>query len=150
LINVERINDIISLCCEQHRKGPAVTEEELDDLQVTTVMAMPHVDDLPPEFLCVDVHFFVVAVSNEANDYRSELIELLEPWERLKSGPSYIEVGAELGDQGAALCLFGLGEALGFWHVVTPAKLGITGEKADQLAGRGFVMCSGFDPKDVA
>lgn len=61
--------------------------------------------------------------------------------ERLQDGPSYIELGAWIGDQGLALALMGLGERLGLWSVVTPDTLGIDDEKlASHLMGMGFVM----------
>lgn len=60
---------------------------------------------------------------------------------RLAQGPSYIELGGWIGDQGLALSLMGLGERLGLWNVVTPRVLGITDqEKAANLMGMGFVM----------
>lgn len=61
--------------------------------------------------------------------------------ERLQAGPSYIELGAWIGDQGLALALMGLGERLGLWSVVTPDTLGVEDEKlATHLMGMGFVM----------
>lgn len=60
--------------------------------------------------------------------------------ERLKQGPSYIELGAWLGSQTVALLLMGLGAHFDFWEVVTPAALGITGGTAQEMMGQGFVM----------
>jgi len=33
---------------------------------------------------------------------------------------------------------------LGLWDVITPATLGLSGELAQDAAGRGFIMCTGF------
>lgn len=64
-----------------------------------------------------------------------------ETVERLLLGPSYIELGAWIGDQGLALCLMGLGEILGLWTVVTPRSLNITDEAAIQsMMVSGFIM----------
>jgi hypothetical protein len=60
--------------------------------------------------------------------------------EQWLAGPSYIAVGAWIGDQGQALLLFGLGEILRLWKVITPELLGFTGAVADDLAGNGMVM----------
>lgn len=89
-----------------------------------------------------NVHFFWVSAKN--NPTKEGLQELLEAeypsLDRLNGGPSYIEMGAELGDQGAALLLIGLGDILDLWNAVTPAKLGMEGSMAEQMAGNGFIM----------
>ena len=100
----------------------------------------------------VDVHFFEVALTDpDANrdslgaEFRSLLeVDYPQP-ERLAEGPSYIEMGAALGDQGLALMAIGLGELLGLWQAMTPAKMGISDPAmAAELAGRGMVMCTGL------
>jgi len=63
-----------------------------------------------------------------------------EPVERLAGGPSYIELGGWIGDQGLAMAFMALGNHLGLWEVVTPQTLGIEGEQADQMMGMGFIM----------
>ncbi len=37
-----------------------------------------------------------------------------------------------------------LGQVLGLWRVITPVDLGITGAKAMDAAGLGYVMLSGY------
>ncbi len=65
--------------------------------------------------------------------------------ERMAGGPSYIELGAWIGDQGLALRLIGLGAYARRWEVISPATLGFEpGPEADELAGGGFVMASGL------
>jgi hypothetical protein len=60
---------------------------------------------------------------------------------RLMEGPSYIELGGWIGDQGVALQLIGLGAILGLWDVVLPQSLGITDpETIQDMLGRGYVM----------
>lgn len=96
----------------------------------------------------VDMHFVTIAVNKEAAEKeRANFIALLNDWpdpEQLAGGPSYIAVGATIGDQGAAFELFALGKVLGIWDVITPELLGATGEQARQMAGGGFIMCTGY------
>ncbi len=103
----------------------------------------------------VDVHFFTCVVNTvSAETHRGRLMELLAgyPWgetglRALIDGPNYLEVGAALGDQGAALRLFGLGQVLGFWKVVTPQLLGYSDAgEAEEVAGMGLVLVTGYSP----
>jgi hypothetical protein len=100
--------------------------------------------EAPPH--SVNVHFFWV--SARENPTKAELLKRLAAeypdMDRLRAGPSYIELGALLGDQGLALRLIALGKLVGLWPAITPATIGASGETADQLAGAGFVMAGGF------
>lgn len=99
----------------------------------------------------VDLGLALVAVHRERVEaIREELLTLLRQFPRLNpghlpafgEGPSYIEVGAILGDQRTALALFAIGEALGFWQVVTPKKmLGdlVDDELAREMMGFGYI-----------
>ena len=89
-----------------------------------------------------DVHFFKVATINSPskNEFTDLIIKHYPNLKRLESGPSYIEIGAELGSQEIALLFLALGELLGIWSVIIPAKLGLPPE----MAGQGFIMCSGY------
>lgn len=118
---------------------------------VLEVYAMPKDNDPAFDGLeKVDMHFVTVAVNKAAAEQeRAALVALLNAWpdpERLAGGPSYIEVGGVIGDQGAAFELFALGKVLGIWDVITPETLGATGEQARQMAGSGFIMCTGYRP----
>lgn len=60
---------------------------------------------------------------------------------RMKQGPSYIELGAWLGDQQTALMVMALGKHLGYFDLLTPRDMGITDEKEVQrIAGGGYVL----------
>jgi len=130
------------------KEDPVLTTYQVGNIQVAGAWAMPHQRQFTgPQ---IDVHFMQVGIFTEhAERCRSELVTLLADYpqpERLAQGLSYIELGGVLGDQGLALCLLALGEFLGFWQVITPAVLGITGADADVLAGGGMVMASGYRP----
>lgn len=123
----------------------------LDKMQgggVLEINAMPHVSEAPDHLEAVDLEFLVIGVDRvKAEARRADLIAVLRTYpkpERLADGPSYIEVGAEIGDQGAAFQLFALGKVLGLWSIITPALMGIAGSEARQLAGQGFVMITGW------
>lgn len=153
-MNITRLFEILRDTTIQLRKGEEIIERESEDktIHVTEVFAMPHESEVT-NLEKVDCHFIIVGVDKtKALDYKEELIGILADWPaeaygtpvpKLQEGPSYIHAGGVVGDQGAALQLFALGEVLGLWQVVTPGKLGITGDSADSLAGSGFVMIDG-------
>lgn len=160
-MNLDRLYKILGETTVQLRKGEMVhgdqhlvdAVKEGRDLDkepggVVTIDAMPHVTEAPSGIEKVDLEFLVIGVDKAAAEKnRAELVEILKTYpqpDRLAGGPSYIEVGAEIGDQGAAFQLFALGKVLGLWDVVTPATMGFTGAEARQMAGSGFVMMTGF------
>lgn len=166
-MNLERLHQLLQATTVQLRKGeelegtPALVEgvkagKSLDELGggVLHVYAMPHESQARPDVEKVDLHFVTIGVDKAAAEaIKPELLTILQSYpapERLAGGPSYIELGAEIGDQGAALQLFALGQVLGLWTVITPATLGMTGPQADQMAGMGFVMISGFSTAQAA
>ncbi len=122
--------------------------ERLYSILDTTTMQLPNESEADESIEKVDLQFIVVGVNKEAAEMcRDAVIEILAEYpepERLAGGPSYIEVGAAIGDQGRAFQLFALGKVLGFWTIITPATLGITGDAAATLAGQGMVMISGY------
>ena len=163
-MNLERLYEILAETTIRLRKGEVihgdkplvdaikagVTDDNFDKLPggVVTFDMMPHEGDLRPGFEKVDCHFLVVGVDKaKAEARKAELIDLLNAYprpDRLAGGPSYIEVGGEIGDQGAAFQLFALGKALGLWGIITPEAMGFEGAEADQMAGSGFVMMTGY------
>lgn len=109
-----------------------------------------NIPDLPKEdFEIIDCVLVKVVVNKlKARAHKKDLIELLRnfPNEQLiKEGPSYIAMGGELGDQGAAFQLFALGHVLELWRLVTPITIGMTGKDAIDAAGVGWVMITGFN-----
>lgn len=142
--DVDALNRLISETTMLLRKGAVVTRKPGS----VTVQSMPHEnDDLPPFTTKVDLVLVTVGVLPIAHERRGELVRLLKGYpdpERLAGGPSYIELGGVLGDQGLALALIALGHVLKLWEAITPALLGVTGAEAQEMAGLGFVMISGF------
>lgn len=98
----------------------------------------------------VNMHFFKVSLTEMCTLTAEELKAMIVaaevgyygdiPLKRLLSGPSYIEIGAWIGDQGLAMHFMALGNILGLWDIIIPETLGITGKQADEMAGMGFVM----------
>lgn len=149
-MDLEALYKILGETTIQLRKGEVVTKTESKGLFVTEIYDMPHESEARPDIERVDLEFVVIGVDRAAAEkHRAELILILNTYpqlERLSNGPSYIEVGAEIGDQGAAFQLFALGKTLGLWEVITPSTIGATGEQAKQMAGMGFIMISGYRP----
>lgn len=142
--DIDALNRIIAENTVLMRKGAVVTRKP----GVVTVQAMPHEsEDLPPFTTKVDLTLVTVGVLPKAHERRAEVIDLLRNYpqpERLAGGPSYIELGGVLGDQGMALALIALGHVLKLWQAITPALFGVTGAEAQKMAGMGYVMISGF------
>jgi hypothetical protein len=132
----------------EYRKGAASEEKQVGSMRVVEIWNMPPVEEFQTGRIAVDVEFMVIGVDKDLAESRKADFEKLlraypEP-ERLSKGPSYIEVGGVLGDQGLAFHFFAVGKVLGYWDVITPATMGFTGDEARRMAGNGFVMCSGW------
>jgi len=163
-MNLDRLYKILAETTVQLRKGEVVTgtpelveefnnlgpDDQLQGGGVLEIFAMPHESEARPNVEKVDLSFLTIGVDKiAAEKNRAELVGIMKSYpsqDRLQSGPSYIEVGAEIGDQGAAFQLFALGKVLGFWDVITPERLGLSGEQARQMAGAGYIMITGFHP----
>lgn len=89
----------------------------------------------------VNLTFFRVAAKEEAT--KEELLSIVkEEYPTLLDGEehSYITVGADVGDQGLALMLIGLGAVLEAWKALTPELLpGIPDDLKQQMAGQGMI-----------
>jgi len=145
------VDKLIEICKEatiQLRKGDIVEKRTSGNIEVTEIYMMPHVSKASNSLEKIDMEFITIGVNREiAEKNRQAFIEICESYprpDRLAAGPSYIEVGAEVGDQGLAFQMFAIGEVLGLWKVITPARLGIIGAESRQLAGSGFIMISGY------
>jgi hypothetical protein len=160
-MNLNRLYEILNETTIQLRKGEVIHGDkplvdaikagvESDKLPggVVTFDMMPTVAEAADGLEKVDLEFLVIGVHKaKAEQHRAELIGLLNTYpnpDSLASGPSYITVGGEIGDQGAAFQLFALGKVLGLWEVITPGSFGMTGAEAQQAAGSGFIMMTGY------
>jgi hypothetical protein len=148
-MNLNRLYEILGATTIQFRKGEVIEKHTVGDaVDVVEINMMPHSDEAHPDLEKVDLEFLVIGVDKaKAEQHRAELVSILSDYpqpDRLAGGPSYIEVGAEIGDQGAAFQLFALGKVLGLWDVITPKAMGFEGPEAREMAGRGFVMMTGF------
>jgi hypothetical protein len=160
-MDIDRLYKILRETTIQLRKGEMIhgdkplvdaikTGVESDKLPggVVTFDMMPTVAEAADGLEKIDLEFLVVGVHKaKAEKHRAELIGLLNTYPdpaSLAGGPSYITVGGEIGDQGAAFQLFALGKVLGLWDVITPSLCGMKGEEAKQAAGNGFIMMTGY------
>ncbi len=96
-----------------------------------------------PEGHTADMIFFKVAKKPEAKaDAFKKLVEEEFPHWLDQKEHSYLETGADIGDQGTALMAMGLGSLLGIWTLLTPrSMLGnlIPENMIMQMAGQGYV-----------
>jgi|GEM_PF-3974504 len=134
-VDIDKLIDIIRGCLPQGAVDP---------------------EHLPDNVVVIDVHFMKVGVDlDRARARRDELVALLNdypteawghPLQRLEDGPNYMSVGGAVNDQGRALLLFAIGQALDLWSVITPETQGFTGSQADSMAGAGMVKIDGYRP----
>ena len=148
-MNLDHLQAIIDKCTLPLRKGPEAVE--CGEGASQGIVTVPHLDEAGRDLEEVDMWFLVVGVDKaKAQERKAELIELLKSYPEpvvISNGLfSYITVGAVISDRGTVLRLFALGKVLGLWDVVTPTTLGLSGERAQDAAGRGFIMCTGFNP----
>ena len=158
-MDLDKLYEILHDTTIQLRKGKPVqgTPELVGAIErgdetlpggVVTFDMMPPVEEAKNSLVLVDMELMVVGVDKaRAEAKRAEFVQIMGTYpnmETLAAGPSYITVGAVVGDQGIAFQLFALGKVLGLWSVITPASLGITGPEAAQMAGSGFIMMSGY------
>jgi hypothetical protein len=148
-MNLIRLREILRLTTIQLRKGDIVRTEAVGSVDVVHIDLMPHESEAREHLELIDLEFLTIGVDKAmAGRLKAELIAILKTYpnpESLRGGPSYITVGAEIGDQGAAFQLFALGKVLDLWDLVTPATFKLTGEEAKRAAGIGFIMITGFD-----
>lgn len=142
------LGDVVRQQAVAYRKGEIVKTEERDGMRVVTIDAFP---EAPYHGILVDMHFIEVGFTEAAADKEGFLQALKAACAdhgefgdislaRFAQGPSYIEIGGWIGDQTLALLFMALCKFHEIGVVITPASLGIFGEAAGDLAGRGAVM----------
>lgn len=103
-------------------------------------------EDKQPTGHTADLIFFKVARKNGATkkDYEELIKNEFPQWLDGKEH-NYLEIGANIGDQGMALMAMGLGNILGLWNLLTPKTMlpKSLWENDDslvkQMAGQGFI-----------
>jgi len=147
-MNLDRLYEILAATTAQFRNQAEELTIEDGPVRVVDMNINPPVSAARPSLVVVDMVLLSVGVDKVAAEkYKDELVAILKEYpepERLAGGPNYMEVGAAVGDQGAAFQLFALGQVLGLWKVITPAFFGMTGDEAKNTAGMGFIMITGF------
>jgi len=95
-----------------------------------------------PEGHTINMVFFKVAKKDGANkeDFLS-LVETEFPHWLDGKEHNYIQMGAEIGDQGIAIMCIALGHLLGIWQALTPALLlgALPDDIQKQMAGMGML-----------
>ena len=155
-----RLHDYIDDATIVYRKGEVLSETTVNGLRVVTIDNFPAL----PEGLKtgVDCHFVTVGFTEKLAEWdHQEFYDAViaagqgsyvtmtkEIWAQ---GPSYITIGAWIGDQTTAFRFMACVQAHGLGRVLTPATLGITDPAAaDASAGGGMVMLTGLkDPSTV-
>ena len=98
----------------------------------------------------IDAHFFVCAVDPAgAEAALGAVVAWCEAYpdpDRLAGGPTFVEVAEVAGDPVTAIRIFAVGEVLGLWNVITPERLGFSGTEAEEMAAKGLVMITGYQP----
>jgi len=95
-----------------------------------------------PDGHTVSVEFFDVSQQGANKDTFLDLVRSEFPHWLDGKEHSYLETGADIGDQGLAMQAMALGQLLGAWELMTPSKmLGTDVDKdiAMQMAGSGYV-----------
>ncbi len=95
-----------------------------------------------PEGHTVSVEFFDVSQQGADRDEYLDLVREEFPHWLDGKEHSYLETGADIGDQGLAMQAMALGQLLDAWELLTPTKmLGsvINRELAMKMAGNGYI-----------
>ena len=98
-------------------------------------------EQLQPIGHTVDLTFFEVAAKDADKDTFLNLVKEEFPHYLDGKEHNYLEVGADLGDQGIALMAIGLGHLLGVWDALCPNTIMpfLSKELKMEMAGMGLV-----------
>lgn len=98
-----------------------------------------------------DLMFFKVALKPDVDQVKlkADFLAAIPPEWLDGAERGYMQLGAEVDDQGLALMVMGLGAILGTWDLLTPRNMlgnTIPDEMAMQLAGQGMVTVVAKNP----
>jgi len=157
-MNSRSLYEIVEETTKIFRKGSEIERKNSKGLEVVEIYGYPPTSESEAENLMnlemIDMIFINVEVNKElAEKSRRELEIILDNYpqpERLRGGPSYIELAPNLGaEQETALRLMALGKVLGYWDIMSGKTLGLTDQEAKELAGQGLLMISGYKKPGV-
>lgn len=98
--------------------------------------------DNQPSGHTADLTFFKVSKSEDAKaeEFKAMVEKEFPHWLDSKEH-SYLEVGADIGDQGVALMAMGLGKLLDVWNLLSPATMMpfLPDDLKMKMAGQGMV-----------
>lgn len=99
-----------------------------------------------PDGHTADLVFFKIATRNSpSKDDFENLVKAEFPQWLDGNEHNYLEIGADIGDQGLGMMTMGLGSLLGTWTLLTPAMLpGLTEDLIMQMAGMGAITVQVF------
>jgi hypothetical protein len=136
-----------------YRKGEPVIERKVGDLLVPEIYAYPSLDAKHDGAPLFDVHFVLVDVDPvKAQALKEQFLAWLRTYpqpERLAGGPSYSEFAsiAQI-EQATCFRIFALGAFFDLWKIITPERMGFTGQLAHDMAEDGYVMITGYRQDD--
>lgn len=119
-------------------------------VEETTAILEPTNEVDQSKTLVVDCHFRKVGIDKvKAESRQREVAALMHQYpnqDRLKLGPSYIELAGTLfdEDQEIAIRLMALGKYLELWDIITPDTVGAQGDDADRLAHAGLITIDAY------
>jgi len=95
-----------------------------------------------PDGHTTDMIFFKVSKIGGDKEEFTELIKNQFPHWLDGKEHNYLEMGADIGDQGLAMAAMGLGKLLGVWELITPETMMIDADAplALEMAGAGFLI----------
>jgi len=108
--------------------------------------AVANPKDRQPTGHTADLVFFKVAQKDgDAVEFKRLVTDGFPHWLDGKEH-SYLETGADIGDQGVAMMAMGLGSILGTWKLLTPALLPLSDDLKMQMAGAGYISIQATHP----
>ncbi len=126
------MNDLIKYITENAIRGDCTCGRCVDSA----------VDPQQPSGHTVDLTFFKVAAQPEAKaEDLLALVRTTAPHWLDGAEHSYLQVGGDLGDQGLALMVIGLGQITGAWKALCPETMApfLPDEMKRQMAGMGMI-----------
>jgi hypothetical protein len=139
-VNSDRIVEILGGCGATLCRNGRACKREHTNLNTSE---MPLALEMDPGLEQVDCHFVTVAVDKaRVVQHEAELRSLVAEWPNgVYREIGWVEASFWLKLPESAFLLFGVGQVLGWWRVITPASVQLTGDRADSAAAGGMILC---------